>query len=1033
MLVKNMDSFWSKLGLLALGLLLGGLVVWATQVLWQPGFPYTHDGENHLARFANYKIALREGQFPPRFAPNLFNRYGYPVFNFNYPLANILSAPFSAVGVHYETTFKLIVFFGLWSGALGAWFWLKRLLPDLRAGFYALGVILWLASPFLTNAIVFRGNIGEILAYSLLPWLLWSIEWWRKSPSQKDSSHSPKEVLRWLILVGVWTMFLLSHNSSVLVAGFFLGVVALVRLGRNWQAWRQAVLVGVLSLGLSFWFWLPALAEAQWTVVMEAENQRVYGEHFPTLTQLLFAPVEFGYSYAGSIDPLSFALGASQWFLLGLSLVWLGVALLKQNLSQSLSKQGLLFSVLAVIFVFLQLSSSQFIWELVPPMRYLQFPWRLGLFFAISVVPVAVLVLSRLRWRYLTLMTLVILAQFLLLADKKPADRFHKQPIDYDSFTQSTSTQNENRPITFTYQDIADWQPSPSVLVGEAQFDVDFWDGSVRQYRVSVLEKSLLVEPTMWFPGWMTEVSDQPSLSQSRVSRQPGSHASQPQPQNYVNNDLIAGRLAYWLEPGDYLVKTRFTQQTWSRQLGHGVTLISFGVVMLLAWFRLSNLRWQTSSLRQRALTLQRFISLWWKRALTIPKRISRDWRAISPWWWVVGAVIVWRLLLLATGMSADLVLPYAPSFPYAERRLETSQLPRWLYSWGGFDGVHYLDIAEHGYAFGLIQAFFPLFPSLLWLAWQAGLLIVDWDLVASSFLVSHIFLLTASLVWWRFAVFELGASRANWALAVLLLFPTSLFLGAIYSEALFLSLVVGSFWSARKKRWWLAGILAGLATATRIVGVALIPALLYELYWQKRDNKPLKLPSFWSSYPEMFSKVWSNLWLQRKALLAISLGVSGISAYSLYLWWTFGNPLYFFQVQPEFGSGRETSLVMYPVVVFRYLKMIITMNLWSWTGWVVIQELAAGLIGLALLLLGFWRKIRPSYLLFGLIAFLLPTLTGTFSSLPRYLLVIFPIFLVLAQWLSQASWKTRLSYLTISALLLIINTILFVQGYWLA
>lgn len=44
------------------------------------GFPYTHDGENHLARFANYKLALKEGQFPPRWAPNLMNHSGYPVF-----------------------------------------------------------------------------------------------------------------------------------------------------------------------------------------------------------------------------------------------------------------------------------------------------------------------------------------------------------------------------------------------------------------------------------------------------------------------------------------------------------------------------------------------------------------------------------------------------------------------------------------------------------------------------------------------------------------------------------------------------------------------------------------------------------------------------------------------------------------------------------------------------------------------------------------------------------------------------------------
>ena len=62
--------------------------------LWLPGFPYTHDGENHLARIANYAVALRQGQFPPRWAPSFWAGYGYPVFNFNYPLLNIAAVPF---------------------------------------------------------------------------------------------------------------------------------------------------------------------------------------------------------------------------------------------------------------------------------------------------------------------------------------------------------------------------------------------------------------------------------------------------------------------------------------------------------------------------------------------------------------------------------------------------------------------------------------------------------------------------------------------------------------------------------------------------------------------------------------------------------------------------------------------------------------------------------------------------------------------------------------------------------------------------
>ena len=90
------------------------------------GFPYTHDGENHLARFANYKIAVKEGQIPPRFAPSLMNHYGYPVFNYNYPLANILSLPFSFLKINYEITFKILATTFVFIGLLGVYSWLDK-------------------------------------------------------------------------------------------------------------------------------------------------------------------------------------------------------------------------------------------------------------------------------------------------------------------------------------------------------------------------------------------------------------------------------------------------------------------------------------------------------------------------------------------------------------------------------------------------------------------------------------------------------------------------------------------------------------------------------------------------------------------------------------------------------------------------------------------------------------------------------------------------------------------------------------------
>src|SRR5579859_2209261 len=127
--MKKISKFLLPFFILAYAVILVSLVA---HVYFHSGFPYTHDGENHLARFASYILSIHEHQIPPRFASNLFNHYGYPVFNFNYPLANMLSLPFSYAHIHYEITFKVIVVLAILFGIFGSKIWMKKLGFDLK-------------------------------------------------------------------------------------------------------------------------------------------------------------------------------------------------------------------------------------------------------------------------------------------------------------------------------------------------------------------------------------------------------------------------------------------------------------------------------------------------------------------------------------------------------------------------------------------------------------------------------------------------------------------------------------------------------------------------------------------------------------------------------------------------------------------------------------------------------------------------------------------------------------------------------------
>jgi len=160
-------------------------------------------------------------------------------------------------------------------------------------------------------------------------------------------------------------------------------------------------------------------------------------------------------------------------------------------------------------------------------------------------------------------------------------------------------------------------------------------------------------------------------------------------------------------------------------------------------------------------------------------------------------------------------------------------------------------------------------------------------------------------------------------------------------------------------------------------------------------------------------------------------LGSVGLLAYMAFLQVKYGDPLYFFHVQVEFGGIRQESLVIYPQVVYRYIKILLTARPFNFSYFSSVSELITGIGGLVLILLSY-KKVKISYFLFALLAFILPTLTGTFSSMPRYVLVSFPIFIFLALWSEKSPWF-KYSWFIISGILLVFNTVLFIQGIWVA
>lgn len=328
------------------------------------------------------------------------------------------------------------------------------------------------------------------------------------------------------------------------------------------------------------------------------------------------------------------------------------------------------------------------------------------------------------------------------------------------------------------------------------------------------------------------------------------------------------------------------------------------------------------------------------------------------------------------------------------------------MYPFANFDGAYYLLIAAKGYTVN--AGFFPLFPlsiNLVSSIFQNTLPFTSTQYFLSIFLVS-VFFLTSLIVFLKLIKLDYKENIAIWSIIFLLIFPTSFFYGAIYSESLFLLLSLLSFYFARKKMWFLAGIFGGLLSATRIVGIAIFPALLYEYFKNEKNKSIVKL-------------------------LSIFLTPLGLIAYIFYNFQKWGNSFYFIQAQGNFANNRSVESVVLPAqTVVRYFKILISVNPGIYEWWVAFFELSSFIFAVSLLVVAWKKRIRVSYLIFGALCFIIPASSGTFSGLPRYILTIFPLFIALAL-IKNKTFK--IIYCVISAILLFIFFMLFSKGYFIS
>jgi hypothetical protein len=311
---------------------------------------------------------------------------------------------------------------------------------------------------------------------------------------------------------------------------------------------------------------------------------------------------------------------------------------------------------------------------------------------------------------------------------------------------------------------------------------------------------------------------------------------------------------------------------------------------------------------------------------------------------------------------------------------------------WSHWDGEHYVILAMGGYLHppdNVSPAFFPLYPLLLRsFAELFGGPISKEALSVWGPLISLLFLPFAFYFIYHIALEGWGERVARGTVLILAFFPTTFFLNAAYTESLFLALSAGSMWAMRvRKDLLLACVLAGFAAATRNVGIFLVVPLMFE----------------WIKDVERFR--WRGVYLL--------LAPGGLFAYMVYLWVRFGDPVLFYSAQESWGRHAtgplDTASRAWRAAV-EGASRLLDPDLWAHPSLSNVANQLAGasnffnlvffVFAMVVLLAGS-RYLPLSLTVYGLLLVAPATLFGTPGSplmgTPRYVLVAFPVFIVLA------------------------------------
>lgn len=477
------------------------LAIPACLAFFHRGFFPTHD-YIYVARIQQMFEALKNLQFPVRWVSGF--RYGEPLYNFYAPLPYYLGALIHGFGFSYLSSAKILYALSFILSGVAMFFLAKKFLNNLGS---LATTALYVYAPYRAVDTYVRGAMSEAWTFVFFPLvILFTIGIF------KDISDKKKLVYLALSLAGLF----LTHNIlAMLFIPFYLGLSFFLFISRKNRAFVKRIGMALgLGIGVAATYLIPALLEKGFIQTQYLTDAYFnYLGHFVALRQFIVPSWGYGASLWGPVDDMSFQIGLVHWGVLALSLGLF--AFYYRKIKGKFIKVWLISSVvLFVLSLFFQHNKSTFIWQAIPILGYVQFPWRFlalsVLFVTLAAIPAFSLIKGRLaKWLALAVIVLSLAVNIGYFHPEK----YYSDSIDAHYVSKETLSVDSRLPKDYlpVWVKVIKQEKitKPVVLAREAQIS-DFELVGTRARLTAVSPHGATIEvPVTYFPGWRVKINGQ--------------------------------------------------------------------------------------------------------------------------------------------------------------------------------------------------------------------------------------------------------------------------------------------------------------------------------------------------------------------------------------------------------------------------------------------------------------------------------------------------------------------------------------------